>query len=99
MYRFNFWPVFLSESNTTGEKNLEEFYTENETINLDRFINVGIVSNHSSASKEVINRFLFTIDQIRGQSVWDRQQIIEAVRKVLPSFNHIERNKFLDHKM
>ena len=97
--RSNFWPVFLSESNTTGEKNLEEFYTENETINLDRFINVGIVSNHSSASKEVINRFLFTIDQIRGQSVWDRQQIIEAVRKVLPSFNHIERNKFLDHKM
>ena len=95
----NSWPVFLSESDTTGEKDLEEFYTEEETVNLDQFIDVGVVLNRSSISMEVLNRFFLTIDQIRDQTTWDRQQIIEAVSKVLPSFNHIERNKFLDQKM
>ena len=95
----NLWPVFLSESNTTGEKDLEEFYTEDETINLDRFIDVGIVSNSNVVSKEELEKFFVTIDQIRGQSAWDRQQVIKAVGKVLPSFKHIERNKFLDQKM
>ena len=95
----NLWPVFLSESNTTGEKDLEEFYTQDETINLDRFIDVGIVSNSNVVSKEELEKFFVTIDQIRDQSAWDRQQVIKAVGKVLPSFKHIERNKFLDQKM
>jgi len=32
------WPVYFFKSDTTGEKDFEEFYTGDETINWDRFI-------------------------------------------------------------
>ena len=95
----NRWPVFLSESNTTGEKELEEFFTMEEATILDRFMDVGIVSNSSTVSRDVLNSFFLSIDEIRNQGSWDREQIIEVFRTVLPYFNHLEKNKFLDQKM
>ena len=33
----NIWPCFFSKSDTTGEKDFEEFYTEKEKLEMDRF--------------------------------------------------------------
>ena len=37
------WPCFCFTSDTTGEKPFEEFYTENETVNLDSLVKKGIL--------------------------------------------------------
>jgi UDP-N-acetylglucosamine 4,6-dehydratase len=39
------WPCLFTKSDTTGEKDFEEFFTENETLDMDRFQNLGIIKN------------------------------------------------------
>ena len=39
------WPCYFFDSDTTGEKPFEEFYTKTEKVDLDRFIDVGIVNS------------------------------------------------------
>ncbi len=37
------YPVYFFTSDTTGEKDYEEFYTDGETLDLNRFADIGIV--------------------------------------------------------
>jgi len=39
------WPCLWTDSDTTGEKEIEEFYTEKETLDMDRFKNIGVIKN------------------------------------------------------
>ena len=41
----NKWPCFFSASDTTGEKTIEEFYTTDEILDMDKFKNLGIIKN------------------------------------------------------
>ncbi|MDF1877759.1 UDP-N-acetylglucosamine 4,6-dehydratase, partial [Sulfurimonas sp. SAG-AH-194-L11] len=42
------WPCLFTVSDTTGEKDFEEFFTENETLDMDRFQNLGIIKNEAN---------------------------------------------------
>lgn len=44
------YPVYFFKSDTTGEKDFEEFFTANETVVMDRFESLGIIKNSSSTS-------------------------------------------------
>ena len=37
------YPVYFFESDTTGEKDFEEFYTDAETPDMERFISIGVI--------------------------------------------------------
>ena len=89
----------MSKADTAGEKYLEEFFTEKELLDLQRFKDVGIVLNDNVAKKDVLDQFFLNIDRIRSQKSWTRQEILEAVSLVLPDFKHAEKNLFLDQKM
>ena len=39
------WPCYFFKSDTTGEKDFEEFFTDNENLDMDRFDTVGIIKN------------------------------------------------------
>ena len=39
------WPCLFTNSDTTGEKDFEEFYTDNETLDMDRFMGLGVIEN------------------------------------------------------
>ena len=39
------WPCLFTKSDTTGEKDFEEFFTDNETLDMERFIGLGIIKN------------------------------------------------------
>ncbi|WP_395007854.1 UDP-N-acetylglucosamine 4,6-dehydratase, partial [Undibacterium sp.] len=39
------WPCYFFKSDTTGEKDFEEFYTAAETLNMERFMNIGVIMN------------------------------------------------------
>ncbi|MDB4027244.1 UDP-N-acetylglucosamine 4,6-dehydratase, partial [Candidatus Thioglobus sp.] len=41
------WPCLFTDSSTTGEKDFEEFYTDKETLDMDRFENLGVIKNSS----------------------------------------------------
>ena len=92
------WPCYLFESDTTGEKNEEEFYTEKEKLDLNKFDSIGVIKNTSNHINE-IDEFINFIKRIDKKGNWNKSEIIEYMKKILVNFSHIEQNKSLDEKM
>lgn len=93
------WPCYFFKSDTTGEKDFEEFYTKNETLDLDRFGNVGIVLNELGYESDKLNHFLNEIGRLRSGSVWEKQDILDLFNYLIPEFGHKETGKYLDDRM
>jgi FlaA1/EpsC-like NDP-sugar epimerase len=93
------WPCLFTESNTTGEKDFEEFYTENETLDMKRFNNLGIIKNKINFDDSKLNQFYATIQNLKKSKKWDKHELIELFRKMIPNFMHQETGKYLDSKM
>ena len=93
------WPCLFSESNTTGEKSYEEFYTENETLNMETYNKLGVIKNQPSFDDEKLTHFLATIAKMRTSKKWNKEEIVALFHHMIPNFGHVEANKFLDSKM
>lgn len=93
------WPCLFSKSDTTGEKDFEEFYTENETLDMDLFENLGIIKNELQIEHDKLNYFDTTISQLLHKRRWDKTQIVDLFFKMIPDFGHKETGKYLDSKM
>ncbi len=93
------WPCLFSESNTTGEKKFEEFYTANELIDMEKHINLGVVKNEHQIDEDKLSYFLNKINEFRVNRAWDKEEIVELFNEMIPNFTHIETNKYLDSKM
>ena len=44
------WPCLFTKSDTSGEKDFEEFFTENEKLDMDRFDKLGVIKNELELS-------------------------------------------------
>ena len=93
------WPCFFFDSDTTGEKDFEEFFTDKETLDMDRFKNLGIIKNEANFSSNMLDNFLEVIDDLRSQTVWEKAPIVDLFNKMIPDFDHIETGKYLDGRM
>nr|WP_206071278.1 UDP-N-acetylglucosamine 4,6-dehydratase [Nonlabens sp. Ci31] len=93
------WPCYFTVSDTTGEKSFEEFYTDNETIDLNQFENLGIIKNEYVESDKKISYFENSIKNMKDSKQWKKSHIVELFNQILPNFNHEEKGKFLDSKM
>jgi hypothetical protein len=93
------YPVYFFKSDTTGEKNFEEFYTDNETLDMDRFKTLGIIKNEPIYNEETLNKFTQTIADLKSKGTWTRNDLIRLFNETIPNFNHMETGKFLDGRM
>jgi len=93
------WPCYFFSSDTTGEKDFEEFYTNKETINLDRFDSVGIIKNEPVFNEEKLNRFQTAYSNMKNANHWTKKEILNEFHNLLPVFEHKETGKYLDQKM
>jgi len=93
------WPCLFTQSDTTGEKDFEEFFTENEIIDLDRFQNLGIVKNEALYDQKLIQHFSDTIASFRQDRSWTKEQLVKLFFEMIPNFDYIEKGKYLDAKM
>ena len=93
------WPCYFFKSDTTGEKDFEEFYTISEKVDFDRFINLGIVKNSQNNNSEQLDLFLHEIDRLKKDGQWSRSELIQLFNEIIPNFNHKEKGKFLDSRM
>ncbi len=93
------YPVFFFESDTTGEKDFEEFYTDNEVLDMDRFSSIGIIKNDIDYDNDKLNWFSKEIYKLKESANWDRKDLIDLFNEMIPNFNHKETGKFLDGKM
>lgn len=94
------WPCYFSLSETTGEKKVEEFYTNTEKLDLDLFKSIGIIRGVSKPELlGKIRLFKNKIEAFKKDKYWSRDYLIEIFKEVLEEFTHIEKGKFLDDKM
>ena len=93
------WPCYFFKSDTTGEKDFEEFYTDNENLDMNRFKTIGVIQNESEFDEHKLNAFINGIAELRHRGVWNKKEIIELYFSLLPDFSHKETGKYLDQRM
>ena len=92
------WPCYFSSSDTSGEKEIERFYNNDDILSLTRFKNIGVIKNRDSDYIE-LDTFLKKIDLIKTKDNWTKTEIIKIFNDLLLNFNHKEKQKNLDDKM
>ncbi len=95
----NIWPVYFFDSDTTGEKGFEEFYTENEEIDLKKFKNIGVIKGDRVVGETNLDDFLTQLEEFSVKGKYSREDLINLVKVQVPEFSHLETGKFLDDKM
>ena len=93
------WPVYFFKSDTTGEKDFEEFFTADEKLDMDRFKTVGVIKNDGRFDAERIESFERGVRDMRARGRWSRQELVDLFNRTVPEFKHLETGKFLDGRM
>jgi len=93
------WPCLFSASDTTGEKDFEEFYTKDETLDMDRFFNMGVIKNNLFFDENKLHHFESAIHDMKTNKKWDKAAISELFKQMIPSFNYMDLEKYLEGKM
>jgi len=94
-----YYPVHYSISNTSGEKPYEEFVTESETADYERFKSLGVVIGKDIPDKEKIDTLFDDLTAAFEKTDIKKEEIVAIIKSYLPNFEHIEKGKSLDSKM
>ncbi len=93
----NRYPIFFFKTDTSGEKTFEEFYTEDEDYEINKYDALGFIK-----SKDVKISFEDVKDDFQkvfNNHNLDKSDIVAVIKKYVPDFEHIETGKHLDQKM
>jgi len=93
------WPCYFFNSDTTGEKDFEEFFTDNEDLDMNRFDGVGVIGNEPVYDEQKLDHFFAGVEVLREEGRWDKQSIVDLFFDLLPEFAHKETGKYLDQRM
>ena len=91
------YPIYFFKTDTSGEKTFEEFYTDEEDYEVDKYESLGFIN--SSSIKISFKDIKFDFDRVFNNSNSDKLDIIKFIKKYVPGFMHIETGKHLDQKM
>jgi FlaA1/EpsC-like NDP-sugar epimerase len=93
------WPCLFTGSDTTGEKDFEEFFTDRETLDMARFENLGIIKNEADFDETLLGEFEERIQAMKRDLSWGKQDLVDLFFRMIPDFGHKETGKYLDSKM
>ncbi len=104
------WPVYYFVSDTSGEKGLEEFYSEKEVLDLGRFAAIGVVKKSAQGQRLAseggissqplpIAQMLLELKSVLAEEEVSKEAIVAVMRRLVPDFQHLETGKGLDAKM
>jgi len=92
------WPCFFFQSDTSGEKSFEEFFTKNEDVDLNRFHSLGVIKQTNFESTS-FNEFITEYDKLSEKNDPSKSDFILLLQSFVPEFLHNEKGKNLDDKM
>lgn len=94
-----FYPVHFEKSDTSGEKAYEEFFTDTETVDMNRFKSLGVIMDKPNPDKEKVLELYEKLEEAFQAEDVDKTRIVKIIGEYLPNFSHIETGKSLDSKM
>lgn len=95
----NLYPVHYSVSDTSGEKPFEEFVTETETADYDRFWSLGVITGKEIPDKHRVATLFKELNTVFEKPETTKEEVVSIMKAYLPNFEHIETGKSLDSKM
>ena len=96
---FESYPVYFFKSDTSGEKLYEEFYEDQDVVNLTSFHELGVITNSPKPKKEEVEKDIMKLKEVFGTKSADKSAIVAALSSIIKGFEHIETGKSLDQKM
>ena len=92
------YPVHYSASDTSGEKPFEEFVTDTETADMDRFASLGVITGKQIPDKARVEKLFAALNAV-FETETTKEEVVRILKDYLPNFEHIETGKSLDSKM
>ena len=91
------YPIYFFKTDTSGEKTYEEFYTEEEDYEINKYDSLGFINTPDVkiSFEEVESDFETVFNNSNSQ----KSDIVTIIKKYVPDFMHIETGKHLDQKM
>lgn len=93
------YPVYYFTSDTTGEKGYEEFYIPGEKLNMERFQSLGVIEEYPCKEKAEIEAFYTKLEKLFEKEDFQKAEVVELLKEMVPNFQHEEKGKNLDQKM
>ncbi len=93
------YPIYYFASDTSGEKSFEEFYTEEEALDMTSFQALGVIKNAQRMDLKEIKQLMERLRNLFASDRLQKRSIVETVKEFIPNFEHIETGKNLDQKM
>lgn len=93
------WPVLFVKSDTTGEKDFEEFYTKDEALEMSKFKNIGIILNNNNYDSKFLEVFEQEIKDMKKRKRWSKAELVDLFFYMIPAFSYKQKGKYLDEKM
>ena len=95
----NKYPVHYSGSTTSGEKAYEEFFTDEELVDMKRFDSLGVIVGKDIPDINKVEVLINELDKAFDKADLTKEEIVSIIKAYLPNFEHIEKGKSLDSKM
>lgn len=93
------YPVHYSGSNTSGEKAFEEFFTDEENVDMIRFDSLGVITDKTIPDAAKVENVMTKLDAAFEKVNLTKEEVVDIIKEYLPNFEHIEKGKSLDSKM
>ncbi|WP_323370464.1 polysaccharide biosynthesis protein [Xanthomarina sp. F1114] len=93
------YPVYFFDTDTSGEKLYEEFFTTSDVVDQDTYSSLGVIKNARKLSLAEINKTISDLQNLMASGTYDKSTIVDLLKQQLPDFEHIETGKSLDQKM
>lgn len=93
------WPCYFFESDTTGEKDFEEFFTDKEILDMEKFNNIGVIKNLAEFNSDKLDAFVCGVEALKRQPSWSKEDLLNLFFDIIPDFLHKETGKYLDQRM
>ena len=93
------YPVHYSASDTSGEKSFEEFYTDTESVDMDRLSALGVITDKQIPSRDRVQDLYNKLTTVFEKELTTKEEVVEIIKDYLPNFEHIEKGRSLDSKM
>ena len=70
-----------------------------EKLNMDRFVSLGVIEDVKKRPMEELETFFHELETIFHEPDFTKAEVVEAIKRFLPNFEHVEKGKNLDQKM
>ena len=93
------YPVHYSKSDTSGEKPFEEFVTDTETADRNRFSSLGVITGKAIPDRKRVQALFDDLNSVFDKLETTKEEVVSIMKDYLPNFEHIETGRTLDSKM